>query len=448
MQKLHAQARIELADLDYAERLLTELLVTDEKGEALGLLGRIEKQRWLRRLRDPARARLHLERAIGRYKEGWEKDTSDPRWHGTNLVALGLRAPEFGLSLDYDPVRIARQIVDAVRVLKEPLYWDLASAMECALAYSTDEALTFGVRYLDSEATSFAVASTARQLREVWRIEEEGGGNGNGKWLVDALSGRGLYAGPPTKEGPPGQADGLQSPFTGAPRQYAYWWCQGADRMQAIGRVLDRAVATQGTGTGFLVRANDLNARWPADQTVLVTNYHVVNRTGARVRPNTLRVEAADVMFELWNRRNRTKPTTDRFKLGRVVSESPVPELDYCIATVEGLEHVDCAMPLADQPPVPPLPVDAYVAGHARGYDMQVSAFGDAKLVAIQDRYLYYRASTEGGDSGSPIFDQNWNVIGLHHHGIVDVEGPDGWTSGNRGIELSRIRAALAAIPW
>ena len=77
------------------------------------------------------------------------------------------------------------------------------------------------------------------------------------------------------------------------------------------------------------------------------------------------------------------------------------------------------------------------------------------------DRYAHYEADTEPGSSGSPVFNDQWDVVALHHSGIpatddngnlLDVDGNvwrDGddparleWI-GNEGIRVSRLVAFI-----
>ena len=69
----------------------------------------------------------------------------------------------------------------------------------------------------------------------------------------------------------------------------------------------------------------------------------------------------------------------------------------------------------------------------------------DYHLLDYDDTRLHYRSPTEGGSSGSPVFDKAWNLIGLHHAGSLEMRrlhGP-GVYPANEGIRLSAIILAL-----
>ena len=52
-----------------------------------------------------------------------------------------------------------------------------------------------------------------------------------------------------------------------------------------------------------------------------------------------------------------------------------------------------------------------------------------------------YRTNTEPGSSGSPVFDQNWNLVALHHW------GDSAWfpSPHNEGIPVAAIKNYLEA---
>lgn len=52
-----------------------------------------------------------------------------------------------------------------------------------------------------------------------------------------------------------------------------------------------------------------------------------------------------------------------------------------------------------------------------------------------------YRTNTERGSSGSPVFDQNWNLVALHHMGDPDWSNP----THNEGIPVAAIKTYLEA---
>jgi endonuclease G len=80
---------------------------------------------------------------------------------------------------------------------------------------------------------------------------------------------------------------------------------------------------------------------------------------------------------------------------------------------------------------------------HPRGEKKQV-ALRENRIVDVLDRFLHYETDTEPGSSGSPVFNDQWEIVALHHAG---VPAPGGELGGviNEGIRISRLLAHLRA---
>jgi V8-like Glu-specific endopeptidase len=99
---------------------------------------------------------------------------------------------------------------------------------------------------------------------------------------------------------------------------------------------------------------------------------------------------------------------------------------------------------------LPPKPFQhrrAYVIGHPGGSAQPQFSLQDNLLLDYDDRVLHYRSPTEGGSSGSPVFDDEWRLIGLHHAGgtfMPQLNKAGGTYAANEGITIDAIRGALA----
>ncbi len=191
------QALIELGELDSAEDVVRHLLrdvppTHDESFEARGLLGRINKQRYVNR-RDPAAAQTSIAAAIEAYRSVFDEDNTHT-WHGVNSASLILRASRDGIA--GPPPGDARQIAEAtLKVLAERQEaavrenlsdaekakqregaeleaWDYASRVEALIALGRfDEAAKALDNYLDHPGMdAFEVAATFRQFDEVLQL--------------------------------------------------------------------------------------------------------------------------------------------------------------------------------------------------------------------------------------------------------------------------------------
>ncbi|MEV6180292.1 serine protease [Streptomyces sp. NPDC052015] len=104
------------------------------------------------------------------------------------------------------------------------------------------------------------------------------------------------------------------------------------------------------------------------------------------------------------------------------------------------------------------------VIGHPMGRLKEI-AVRDNMLQVRLDDFLHYRTDTEPGNSGSPVFNDQWEVVALHHRGVARTDdqgrvlrrdgrvwqpgdGDDAidWVS-NEGVRISSVLQHLAALP-
>jgi hypothetical protein len=56
---------------------------------------------------------------------------------------------------------------------------------------------------------------------------------------------------------------------------------------------------------------------------------------------------------------------------------------------------------------------DVQIIQHPDGQFMQIALI-DSRLTGTEDHHIYYTSDTESGSSGSPVFNEKWEVIGIH----------------------------------
>ncbi|MEU1184418.1 trypsin-like peptidase domain-containing protein [Streptomyces sp. NPDC005820] len=104
------------------------------------------------------------------------------------------------------------------------------------------------------------------------------------------------------------------------------------------------------------------------------------------------------------------------------------------------------------------------VVGHPMGRLKEIAVRDNTLQVRLDD-FLHYKTDTEPGNSGSPVFNDQWEVVALHHSGVprTDEQGrvlrTDGqvWRPGdgddaidwvaNEGVRISSVLRHLAALP-
>jgi S1-C subfamily serine protease len=420
-----------------------------EYAETVGLIGRIYKQQYFNANRPTDRHIAELmKQAIDSYRLVYERNPSF-LWHGINLVALTVRADKDKLGLQGlpDPAAIATQILDNI----EDLYagaaaWDCATAIEACIALNKpDEALRWTERYINSAADAFEIASTLRQFREVWELDME---SAVGKQILPLLNAALLRreGGSLTistvelaQQKAPDKAyvKNLQAVLGNDSFKTYTWYVKGLKACSAVARIGETSEV--GVGTGFLLDGALVSPTLEGE-IVLVTNAHVVsdnprlNRGSLKPGNSVATLETIDKTLEL--------------KFKGIFCSSPIQDLDATILTfdedtqTELLKHRDniCSYPIGD-PPNPDGKKRVYIIGHPYGGILRIS-LQDNIFLARNDQFIQYRTPTEHGSSGSPVFNDNWEIIGIHHAGGDDMPllDPPGQTGkANEGILISAI---------
>ena len=84
--------------------------------------------------------------------------------------------------------------------------------------------------------------------------------------------------------------------------------------------------------------------------------------------------------------------------------------------------------------------------GHPLGGTLSFS-ISDNLLIDYADPKIQYRAPTNPGSSGSPVFDANWDLLALHHAGhetlMPKLDGT-GVHAANEGLSFRAIAKAVA----
>jgi endonuclease G len=208
----------------------------------------------------------------------------------------------------------------------------------------------------------------------------------------------------------------------------------------------DAGGATVGFATGFLVAPG-----------VLLTNHHVISNA------STARFTTAEFDYEL------DADGNDKSMVQFAVLDAPAPipfkDLDFCLAAVSPAS-VDGRYSLDEYGWLPlnasrgKAIVGEYltIIQHPGGERKQVCV-RENKLLKFDDsgNTLWYQTDTVAGSSGSPVFNNSWQVVALHHSGIPKTNDKGQWLTvdgriwdqsidesqvdwiANEGIRISRL---------
>jgi V8-like Glu-specific endopeptidase len=471
--KRYAQALIDLFELEPAEELLNDALgkareanageqAKSEIPEYLGLLGRIEKQRFVR-TGDLDR----LVSATDRYLEqlSQERSSNDWFWHAINAIALAAREKDAKVTPPDRKTTVPRP--EGVLGRMSELYtqtpddpWVPATASEACLALGNCEGAELWLyRFLHHpHVLPFNVQSYDRQLREIW------GGNpaGEGVRCADRLARImaqhiirtqaqftiSTTAIPALKKAldESKKHDELEKNFLGERTFSVANVREMLAACSSIGCVTNRTGAR--LGTGFLIAGEWLGLE--STGPVFVTNAHVISATV----PMAIPPSNALVTFEI---ESELAGVPINYAVEETIFTSPPAKfgisdqdgLDVSVVklnAVGGMAAHLTSLSTADSLPLIESKARAYVIGHPLGGGMQISLH-DSVLLDIDDvaRLVHYRTPTDPGSSGSPVFNAEWQVIGVHHggsaktprlHGLGDYEA-------NEAISLPAIRTAI-----
>jgi endonuclease G len=188
-------------------------------------------------------------------------------------------------------------------------------------------------------------------------------------------------------------------------------------------------------GTGFLITPE-----------VLITNNHVLPDAGTAARAH------AHFHYEVDLSDAPVGPIVVELRPEKLFFTSSQNKLDFSVVAVDG------SVPLALYGCLPLIGGTGKVSEgewltiiqHPNGGRKQVCV-RENKLIKRTDDMLWYTTDTEPGSSGSPVFNNDWFVVALHHAGVPETKdgvtqtAPDGspkWIA-NEGVRVSRIVQTL-----
>ena len=185
---------------------------------------------------------------------------------------------------------------------------------------------------------------------------------------------------------------------------------RGTIASRAVCRIVTEMTGGQAFGTGFLVTPN-----------LLITNHHVFRDA------QTASQSRAEFNYQL--NANSTVPI-ESFALSPQTFFLTDEGLDFSLVAVaprsaSGTTLASfgfCPLIGAEGKIITGQPVN--IVQHPNG-DLKQVVIRENKLLDLPengsnvDQYAYYEADTDPGSSGSPVFNDQWEVIALHHSGVA-----------------------------
>ncbi|MEJ1963397.1 MAG: serine protease [Gammaproteobacteria bacterium] len=454
-RRLYAQALIErgraTVAVDVLRAIIARLPQNDpEAYEAQGLLGRAFKQMFIdARIKGSEAARRAMADAIEAYRKLYE-DNPPPLWHGVNLLALldNCRRRGVPITVPYEPRALATRLLTQLEQVpvKDRDEWYLATVAEASLGTRDWAVIEEKLRQyvLAPGVQEFHLNSTLRQLTEIWDLAA----SARGKAVIEILRARLLelqnsvvVLAPHEVNESAGDKSTYEAILGKDGAKTLVWWRTGLERARSVAAI--RQKLAHRFGTGFLVRAGDLG-RQPADELLVLTNFHVANAGGLR---GGLTAEQAEVVFE-------ADDPERRYDVAEILWESSEDECDAALLRLAGPAPAIQPMPVAKALPMLEGTGRVYVIGHPGARELAFS-LQDNELIDHEGPLagkpaipgvvrVHYRAPTEGGSSGSPVFNGSaWEVIALHHKGgmlgMPRLNGVAGTYAANEGIWLRSI---------
>jgi V8-like Glu-specific endopeptidase/endonuclease/exonuclease/phosphatase family metal-dependent hydrolase len=185
----------------------------------------------------------------------------------------------------------------------------------------------------------------------------------------------------------------------------------GASRSNAVCRI----VTSTSLGTGFLI-----------GRSFLMTNNHVL--------ADKEEAEGSVAEFGFEEGEDITRVAIEPGRL--FITDK---NLDFTIVACDGRNISDIKpIQLLRNPSTVTRNERVNIIQHPKGLPKKV-ALHDNKVILIKDKVVHYHTDTEPGSSGSPVFNNKWDLVALHHAGW----SVGGGRSTNEGVRISAIVSHL-----
>jgi hypothetical protein len=439
IQRAYARALLESGAITGAIALLQSLLETatndvEAMADTYGLLGSAYKRVYVSISRATVeRSRPMLIRSLDNYSKASSLSTAGSELFGINVVALLLRAERDRVEVNgfVNPHTLAATILERISDPSRKLIWEYPIGMQAALALDNHvEAARWLTLFLNSASATIpdAVGSLLDQLVNIWGLTDS---VPPGDSFLPALRAQLLKL--PGGSVNVSESDATSIPSLGSAEgtlpDTLTWFQTGTLRARNVASIENSAGAT--IGTGFLISIPGLGID---PNRLLLTPCHVVSTDGEAAGSSDPGYITVNFTLLDW----KTRPL-------RVIASSPVDELDYTLLELEGEAKGVQSYPVVTGLPPPDSGAHVYIAGHLSG-EVKLG-LDDNLLLGYNDRLVHYRSATRPGSSGSPVFNDRWKLVAMHHarRGDMPRLHGAGTYSASEGIRIKPILESVLA---
>lgn len=194
------------------------------------------------------------------------------------------------------------------------------------------------------------------------------------------------------------------------------WLSRGIELSKAVARVR----VPGGFGTGFLIGPG-----------LLLTNNHVIPDAATAGDSRTF------AEFNLQQNWQGTVQPSKSFKIVADAFQTSVG-LDYSIVRVQGKPEDEFGFIEISDFALPGMNENIQIIQHPSGGPKQI-ALQNNIVTRIEGNFVRYTTDTEPGSSGSPCFNREWKLVGLHHSGGDLPLSSGGSEFINEGVLISSI---------
>jgi V8-like Glu-specific endopeptidase len=196
--------------------------------------------------------------------------------------------------------------------------------------------------------------------------------------------------------------------FVGRDGLWSSFLARGARCAGAVGRVVlkDRPAANRWQGTAFLI------SDW-----VAVTNQHVIDT------PAVARASALELDYDYDENGDERPAQIHEFDPDRLfISDRRDSETDYAVVAVKSRRGVAPGrrrgfLPLIAERGKAQNGDPLNLIHHPSGLRKRITV-RESQLLSMDDYTLHYSGKMLGASSGAPVFNDQWEVVGLHFGGM------------------------------